>query len=224
MGQVGIPLFYLQGMGGGAVLKFRDLFNDASQFWGWRLFLGELTTVGKSGTEANGRFALQVNNAVNGEWGPGDNEAPRLFVGVLSYPCEIKTRIDLFTANPLTYGALFISKSPTNFGAGNYFSIGRYENGIHVTDTVTTVAQVVDATLPVWVRIRLGCGAYKSLHAYFDYSFDGLNWVNLWVQSTGWVLMSGYDLATGLFVRNGAGDNLVTAEFDFFQMLPKSIN
>lgn len=227
--QVGIPLFYLQGMGGGAVLKFRDLFNDSSQFWGWRLFLGELSGDGKSGVEANGRYTLAVQNGFNGRWETNQNEAPRLFVGVLTYPCEIKTRLDTFTNIEASQAGLFIAKGAVSFGAENFFAIvQRRTLGVNnvcvVNDGTVVLATGIASVLPMWLRIRLGCGTHLSLNAYFDYSLDGLNWTNLWVQNTGWIYLSLCPPAVGIYTQNFTALNTSEASFDFFEMLPKSIN
>jgi len=224
MKQVGIPLFYLQGMGGGAVLKFRDLFNDGSQYWAWRLFKGENSIVGKSGDEANGRYQLAVLATKNGEWNASYNEAPRLFMSPLAFPCEIITRLDTFTANTQTSAELFVSKHIIRKGGSMYFSIGREQGGILVTNTGLSLATAAITTLPLWLRIRLGCLARYALHAYFDYSLDGVNWTNLWVQSEGFEMLGDAFGGVGLCVRNQTTHNEVVAGFDHFIMRPRSIN
>lgn len=227
MGQVGIPLFYLQGMGGGAVLKFRDLFNDGSLYWGWRQYLGQ-TPTGKSGWETTGRYFLQINSGIDGKWDSAQTESPRIFVGVLSYPCEIVTRLDTFTNNANTYAGLFIAKDPIGFGADLYFSIGRggVNNGeLNVYNTGNWQAGLLLPTLPIWLRIRLGCGSFRGLNIYFDYSEDGRNWVNLWEENSSITLFSVNPPAVGLMVRNiSPSYNDVSASFDHFIMRPRSIN
>ncbi len=226
MGQVGIPLFYLQGMGGGAVLKFRDLFNDSSKFWGWSLFKGA-TPAGKNGIELNGQFVLSIDNAVNGKWDEATNEAPRLNIGILTYPCEIKTRITSTTRLSGTNAGLHITKAGAGFGAHVYQSIGIYDSGIKVSDTGSTIEFVEDTTIPLWLRIRIANPGWQAFEAYFDYSLDGLHWTNLYHQFpaalTNWLFPSSGSLTTGLFVRNNGGEAITTG-FDFFQMKPKSIN
>ncbi|MBA7493836.1 hypothetical protein ES702_04401 [subsurface metagenome] len=228
MEQVGIPLFYLQGMGGGAVLKFRDLFNDGSQFWGWRRYLG-LNSGGKSGVEANGRYTLGVQSPNNGQWDTSQSEAPRLFVGVLNYPCEIVTRLDTFTANMGTHAGLFIAKDPIGFGADLHFSIVQRrtvtETGVCVCrDNDVLLASTLVTTLPMWLRMRLGCGSYRGLNVYFDYSLDGLNWTNLWLENTGITYFSLNPPAVGIYVSNFAAHNTSEGSFDHFIMRPRSIN
>ena len=228
MGQVGIPLFYLQELAG-ARIRFKDNFADGSQFWGWRLFRGEISEVGKSGTEANGVYQLAVNPTINGEWDTTQNEAPRLFVGALSYPCEIKTRLDFFSGNMGTHAGLFIGKSPVTFGADNFLAIVQRrtatETGVAVVNTNNALlAYVPDTTLPMWFRIRLGCGADRALNAYFDYSLDGANWTNLWAQNIGWTIFSLGPPAVGLYVSNFAAHNEVVGRFEFFEMRPRTIN
>ncbi|MBA7609396.1 hypothetical protein ES703_16587 [subsurface metagenome] len=224
MKQVGIPLFYLQGMGGGAVLKFRDLFNDGSQYWAWRLYLGETSQIGKSGTEINGRYELVAISGKNAKWNSSSNEAPRLFMSPLAFPCEIITRLDTFTANADTYAELFVSKHVVRFGGNMYFSIGRRQAGICVTNTGALLATAAITTLPLWLRIRLSSFARYALNAYFDYSLDGLNWTNLWVQAEGFELFGDPFGGVGLCVRNESPYNEVVGGFDHFIMRPRSIN
>lgn len=227
MSQVGIPLFYLQGMGGGAVLKFRDLFNDNSLFWGWRKFLGESTT-GKTGTEAFGRYSFVINDGINGEWSGTQNQGPRIFTGVLAFPCEIKTRLDTFSGNLYSVAGLFVSHSPTNFGGMIYYSIAKVNltgvDGIAVMECGNILASTLVTTLPIWFRIRLGCTSRAALSAYFDYSLDGLNWTNLWAQNVGVQHFSISGGATGIYASNFATKPATSASFDFFEMKPKSIN
>ena len=231
MKQVGIPLFYLQGMGGGAVLKFRDLFNDSSLFWGWQLYLGE-TPAGKSGMEANGVYKLRINNTIHGVWMPGvgNNEAPRLWTGILTYPCEIITRLDEITRLENTGAGLFLAKSAIEVTEPNWFCIGQRSDatseGVAVSKDGAAVVRTDITTLPMWLRIRIGCPSVTSVRAYFDYSIDGLNWVNLYeLPEVGFYYFSFAPPCVGLFVNNWAAFwNMAEAKFDFFQMKPKSIN
>lgn len=228
MGQVGIPLFYLQGMGGGAVLKFRDLFNDSSLYWGWRRYLG-LTPAGKNGLEALGRYQLSVNPTINGEWNTSLSQAPRIFMGINSYPCEIITRLDTFSRNHETYAGLFIAKDPLGFGADLHFSITQLrsttENGVVVMkDGISYLASNSITTLPMWLKIRIGCSSYRGLNIYFDFSEDGLNWVNLHVENTSNLYFSLNPASVGLYVGNFPTHNEVVGTFDHFIMKPKSIN
>jgi len=86
------------------------------------------------------------------------------------------------------------------------------------------LATGIASVLPMWFRIRLGCGSYNSFHAYFDYSLDGVNWTNLWVQSTGWSFLSLPSPAVGIYTQNFSTLKNSVAGFDFFEMRPKSIN
>jgi len=228
MKQVGIPLFYLQGMGGGAVLKFRDLFNDSSQHWAWRLFKGIVTT-DKYGIEANGRFSLGSTIGQNCQWDAGDNEAIRLFIGALTFPLEIITRLDTFGGLMDSMAGLFISVGATSFGGSQYWAIQRRISsgldGLAVVQNNGIVATVPAVnTLPIWFRIRVGCGVYHALNAYFDYSLDGLNWINVFTQNTGWAELKLYGMDTGIYVSNLTSAPVCSGGFDHFIMRPRSVN
>ena len=195
---------------------FLDNFADNDKFWGWCLFKGN-TPAGKSGWEIAGQYNLQVNNGKDGRWDGLNNEAPRLFTGILTYPCEIITKLDFFTANVGTYAELFLSKAGAGFGANNYLSIGRWNNGLLVTNNGDNLAFNGEIRMPVWLRIRIASPGYQALEAYFDYSVDGVNWINLYYQFpsalTGWLFQGG-SLVSGIYVRNtSAAFNLVTGQF-----------
>lgn len=233
--QVGIPIFPTMELRG-AKLKFRDNFADADEFWAWRKFLGTIPA-GKSGWEVAGQYNLQVSNGWNGKWDSSNMEAPLLFISPIAYPCEIVTKLDEVTLNDKTFAGLFISKSPMGFGAEISLSIGRKRhdasgiNGICVVEnTFENLAITAIRNLPVWLRLRIGCVAYHSLNVWFDYSIDGVNWINLYHQSAGWSFFAISGGSVGLYVANGAdlndsiSTNLILGKFDFFQMKPQSIN
>lgn len=225
--QSGIPLFYLQGQG---VLKatFMDRFGDASLYWGWRKHLG-LTPANKSGVEADGTYQLQCNGTINGDWDAGQNEAPKIFIGLNGLPCEVTTRLDYFTGNDKTQAGLFISKSPLSFGANVYLGIMRKidggTNGIVVTDEAgANLALFAHTTLPIWLRMRIGCTTYNSLHIFFDYSTDGTNWTELYSWA-GTTKFPEADACAGLLVTNDSvTKNLILGKFDYFKMKEMSIN
>jgi len=225
--QSGIPLFYLQGMGGGAVLKFRDLFNDSSQFWAWQLFLGE-TPAGKSGTEENGVYKFTIDTDIEGLWTPAVNEAPRLSIGAIAYPCEIVTRLTEMTT-PEGGAGLFLAKSALQVGLMDYFAIVRQDWGagqrIAIAKDGINVAEAVVTTIPIWFRIRLGSGSVASVTAYFDYSEDGLTWINLYeLPEFGIYYFSFAPPCVGIFATNYPTLKACEAKFGYFQMKPKSIN
>lgn len=226
MGQVGIPLFYLQELAG-ARLQFKDNFADGVQHDAWRLFKGELTEVGKHGSESGGVYRLSVDGGVAGQWATSENEAPRLFMGVLTFPCEIVTKLTGFSANNYNRAGLFICGGATTFGAEHHMSIARKRkdsislNGITVLVNDTEQASYTPAVdLPVWLRIRLFAGGYNCLSADFSYSYDGVNYTVLWTQKTGWSLINVAVVVTGLYAANATGNNAVFGDFDFFKMRP----
>lgn len=230
MKQAGIPLFYLQGMGGGAVLKFRDLFNDDSLFWGWRKFLGG-SEVGKSGVEENGSYWLRANEGIDATWVTNPTQAPRIHVGMLTYPCEIITRLDELSANENTGGGLFIAENAQQAGSDFIYSICQRNLAIgkHVSVLKDNALVVQDPNVvyPIWLRIRVGCGAMHSLRVFLDYSLDGLNWVNLYVHpehDSGQYIFDSAPPTVGLYVYNWSPYHAIEGRFDFFQMKPKSIN
>ncbi len=238
-GQAGIPLFYLQGMGG-ELLRFRDNFADASIFWGWQGYKGTLDLLDKAIQETAGQMRLSIIATKRGYWDHNYVEAPKIFMGLLTLPCEIITRLDEVTTPILdeTLAGLFITKKPVGFGANLHYSIGRARDtskgldGLAVMrDSLTVLASNAVKTLPVWLKIRLCSDSPLSTHAYFDYSVDGVNWINLY-ELTGFDV-TGFSLppaSVGLYVVNGIDSddggttNGIYGRFDFFQMKPKTIN
>lgn len=241
--QAGIPLFYLQGMGGGALLKFRDLFNDASIYWGWKQWKGTLDTTHKNVQEINGQMLLSVEGGYRGYWDENYAEAPEVIIGTLTYPCEVVTRLDEVTSpiNDDTFAGLFISKAPMGFGSASHFSIGRCRKdtplgvaGLAVLkDGYTILNHNAVTTLPVWLRMRIGNITWQAAHVYFDYSLDGLTWVNMYEWKGEEAPHIGFSInpaSVGLCVINGLNlddggtTNGIHGKFDFFQMKPQSIN
>jgi len=223
--QVGIPLFYLQELAG-AQLRFKDNFADSEKHWTWRLFKGAISEIGKNGVEENGYYELSIGDTKDGRWDSDDNEAPRLFIEASSFPCEVITRLDYFENFDDGYAGLFVSHRPTSHSTNGYFAIVRKKtattDGIAVINTAQTIASYLNNTLPVWFRLRIGCGSYGALHVYFDYSYDGVNWTNLYIQSEGVNLFNEGALSVGLFCANFTSMNSVVSRFDFFKMQPKS--
>jgi len=213
-----------------SMLCFADTFSDASIHWAWRLFLGESSEVGKSGTEASGQYQLAIASGYNGKWDGSNSEAPRLFLSPLCAPCEVVTRLDdVGTISDNTFAGLFISKRPVGFGGTLSYAIGRKRddgesiNGICVVgDTYSNLATTAVTDLPIWLRLRVGCVAYSSLNVWFDYSLDGVSWTNLYRQASGGVAFSISGVGVGLYVANGAdandsaSKNVIAGKFDSF--------
>jgi len=224
----------------GAKLKFRDNFADASIFWAWQEYEGTLDLAGKEIQEINGQIRLTILALNRGWWDYNHCEAPKIFTGVLSYPCEIITKLDEVTTpiNNETLAGLFISKRPTGFGSTLHYSIGRARrtssglNGLAVMkDSFTILNSNAVTSLPVWLRIRLCSDSQYSTHVYFDYSLDGVTWVNMYEVGDDWLLCFnlapasvGLYVVNGLDLTDGGSTKGIYGRFDFFQMKPQSIN
>ena len=237
--QVGIPIFPIMELRG-AKLRFRDDFADAAIYWGWEEYKGTLDLANKTIQEINGQMRLTILGTNRGFWDENHVEAPKIFMGNLTFPCEIITKLDSVTTpiNDETLAGLFITKRPVGFGANLHYSIGRARdtsrglNGLAVMrDSFTILASNAVTTLPIWFRIRFCSDSPMSTHAYFDYSVDGITWVNLYE-------LTGYDVrcftvppsSVGLYVVNGLNStdggttNGIYGRFDYFKMQPHTIN
>ncbi|MBA7497084.1 hypothetical protein ES702_07693 [subsurface metagenome] len=188
--QEGIPLFYMQELANiSSKLKFDDRFGGDSVSWHWNIWLGEIET-GSLIVVQDGKLEISIAETNNGNWKSGHNEAPRIYINMLSQPCIIKTKMTYFS-NPLGDGfaGLFIGKQSIGDPDVDYFFFGRGvddqgsagEDSIRVSQQCGAIqAQVVGlTTLPIWLRIRLSCFDEKAVLAYYDYSLDNLNWTNL---------------------------------------------
>ena len=220
--------------------EFIDNFADASIFWGWQQFKGKFHLANKTIQEVSGKMLLSVLAGSYGHWDYNYWESPKVFIGVLTYPCEIITRLDETTSpiNDDTLAGLFISKAPINMGANLHFSIGRVRkdsaglNGLAVMkDSYNVLASNAIATLPVWLRIRVGSDSAQATHAYFDYSLNGITWVNMWEMTADLVEnFNDTPSVVGLYVVNGIDStqggttNGIYGKFDFFRMKLASIN
>ncbi|MCK4793586.1 MAG: hypothetical protein KAV87_58195 [Desulfobacteraceae bacterium] len=220
--------------------EFIDNFGDASIFWAWQQFKGELDLAQKTIQEAGGKMLLSVNASYRAYWDNNYVEAPKVFVGILTYPCEIITRLDETTSpiNNETLAGLFISKSPLGYGPILHYSIGRVRKDSVSLDGLAVMKNSYNilnsnaiTTLPVWLRIRVGNDSMNASHFYFDYSLDGINWVNMWEltgdhpNSFSFAPASvGPYVVNGINLTDGGSTNGIYGKFDFFKMKLKSIN
>jgi len=191
--QAGIPLFYLQELANiSSKLKFDDSFSGSSLSWHWNEFLGDIPT-GASVVVQNGKVEIKIDEGFNGNWKSSTNDAPRIYINMLSQPCIIKTKLSYFSnPNGDGFAGLFIGKQSIGDPNVDYFCFGRGINdqgnggteGIRVTQQCGAIqAEVVGLTqLPIWLRIRLSCYDEQAVLAYYDYSVDNLNWTNLFSQ------------------------------------------
>ena len=172
-----------------SMLCFADTFSDASIHWAWEEFKGASDLTQKTIQEASGKMLLSVNANYKAYWDHNYVEAPKVFIGLSTYPCEVITRLDETTSpiNDETLAGLFISKAPLAYGANLHYSIGRVRkdsatlNGLAVMkDSFNILASNAITTLPVWLRIRACADSQGASHFYFDYSLDGTTWVTVW--------------------------------------------
>ena len=220
--------------------EFIDNFADASIHWVWQQFKGELDGTEKTITESGGTLNLGINNNYRGWWDHNYVEAPKVFIGLSTYPCEIITRLDE-TTSPIsdeTLAGLFISKSPLGYGSTLHYSIGRVRkdsvslDGLAVMkDSYNILDSNAITTLPVWLRIRVGNDSMNASHFYFDYSLNGTTWVNMWELTGDHPNSFSFAPASvGLYVVNGINSSdggtksSVSGKFDFFKMIPSSID
>ncbi len=228
--QVGIPLFYLQELAG-ARLRFRDLFNDSSLYWGWK---SNNTDAQREVTEANGVLKIGCSGVGDYDWNDGQNECPKVYISPNSYPCEIIVKIlDVPTINDYTQGGLIYSCGPTQFGANIWFGIVRRKIGGGLPfDGIAVVncGGVVDWTLantamPVWFKMRLGNDAYRGADIKFYYSYDGVNFI--FAFGSAFASYSKTAIGICLAAMNGVNSGAnqpISIDFDYFIMKPKSIN
>ena len=213
----------------GLPYEFLDNFADNSIHWSWRQFKGELSAEGKSIVEASGRLTLGIAATKDGLWDSTKNEAPRIFVGIGAYPCEITTKLVEATQGARTQAGLFISKSPISFGSAAYLTIikRRAINGTYQIQVIksTTGSDIILASvnttevLPLWFKMRVSNFCYYGATIYLDYSFDGVHYTNLY-NFQGWLEFTLTQPGVGLFVMNGwnATYSAISASFDFFRM------
>jgi len=231
--QIGISFGSIQNLKG-LGLEFKDTFSDSSIHWSWRQFKGEVSQEGKSIVEASGCLTLGIAATKDGLWDATKNEAPRIFTGIIAYPCEIIAKLIAATQGARTQAGLFISKSPVSFGSEAYLTIikRRAIDGTYQIQVIksTTGSDIILASvnttevLPLWFKMRVSNFCYYGATIYLDYSFDGVHYTNLY-NFQGWLEFTLTQPGVGLFVMNGwnATYNAISASFDFFRMLPKTV-
>ena len=193
---------------GGTSGQFLDNFSDAARYWAWK----DLTPVGTI-TETGGYCQISIPAATAGNWwGVGLEQCPRAYLGSMTVPQEVITKLTVQTLNVNTKAGMFISNNPL-LGGNSGYTLARNDAGIiqSVQLGVGTLAQTGGAiALPVWLRIRTVAEGNGNT-TYFAYSTDGITYVAL-----GNVVNLTHR-AVGLYTKNWT-NNAIDARFDFFSI------
>ena len=231
MGQVGIPLFYLQELSG-IITQFKDKFNDNSIFWGWNLDeVGAGRTIEET---ALGKLLIAVTGGTNAIWRNTDNLAPKTVMGTGAYPVEIIAKMSSVALLEDTQAGLYISENPTGTGSQNNLRIGRLReagfDGLVVNldgySWLWNQDGITDS--PIWFRLRVSNFCWTIAKIIFGYSVNGSTWIDVYTGYTpGWFTGS-HIPGVGLFATNDLKKlslyNAVSASFDYFNMKTRTPN
>jgi len=215
--------------GGGAVsesdIQFLDNFDDEDIHWAW---LKDNITANKTITElATGKLEIEIDNGTSGDWWSTVNTAPKLITGI-NPPCEIICKLTSITTNNETRAGLFIAGNAIENGSRYFAAITMVTIG-GVTDLQAIEAgngydHMGDNTLPIWFKIKVTSSVGQGHLITFFYSTDGTNWTQMEdggnVKELTNLEPGDGGMCAGLYAQNWASNLLVTAEFDFFKIIP----
>ncbi len=193
-----------------ANIEFLDNFNDASRYWSWK----DLTPVGTITEPAGTYCQISIPAATAGNWwNVGLEQSPRAYLGCMTSPQEVITKLTYMTNNADTQAGIFISNNPL-LGGNSGYTIGFTAVTKGIGSTKLGVGGIANSppglSLPVWLRIRTVAEGNGNT-TYFHYSTDGTTWLPL-----GSVVNEPHR-AVGLFAKNWS-NNAIDSRFDFFSV------
>lgn len=211
--------------GGNGAIDYLDNFEDASIHWSWRT---DDLDANRTIVEAANKLTIAVAGGTDGNWWDTVNNAPKLFTGIGRPPCEIITKLITVTTNDDTRCGIFVSSNPIAFGANYAMMLTRRTVGgtesLQVQRSGTGYTPSPGApytTLPIWLKIRITADIRYGNHLRFYYSVNGIDWTELADPAGGYSdLLTSDGFVVGLFAQNWNGNNAVSAEYDFFKVVP----
>lgn len=211
-------------------LVYLDRFRDGSVHWTWMQWKGASAT-GKTITETDLAVKLAVTSGTHADWSTTANEAPKLIIGLIGFPCEIIVHLKDWTDTNLTRAGMFLSYNATGSGSDTAIFFHRVRSDATSKDglQVWRVGSAEQAYVAwpadsVWFRVRLGFVHKGASSLVFAYSADGDEWTDLYTLPQGTPPAVQWPTAvakvvTGMFVQNWAATYApVTAYFDHFEM------
>ena len=210
--------------GGNGAIDYLDNFEDASIHWSWRTdnLDGDRTIV-----EAANKLTIAIVPGTNYNWWDSMNDAPKIFTGIGRPPCEIITKLITITTNNDTRAGIFVASNPIGIGADYAMLLGRRTvlgvEGLQVQRLGTAYTPYPGApfsTLPIWLKIQIIADIRYGNHLRFYYSVNGIDWTELGDPAGGYSdLLTSDGFVVGLFAQNWS-ELAVSAEFDFFKVVP----
>ncbi len=174
-------------------------------------------------TELGGVLTMAVAALTDGDWWqPNIDNAPITIISPTANALTITTKLNSYTVNDLTNAGLIIGNTLSiPDAAGTYcyswmrtLTIAGGINGLEIINLGVIGSQYVNTvtTLPVWFRIRATAQAAPNT-IYFDYSTDGINWINAHsITNFNWTFV-------GLHAKNwGVPLVAIAAPFEFFEL------
>jgi len=211
-------------------LVYLDKFRDSSIHWTWMQWKGA-SAAGKSIIETDRSVELGVTSGTHADWSTTANEAPKLIIGLIGFPCEIIVHLKDWTDTDLTRAGIFVSYNATGYGSDTAIFFHRIrvdatpKDGLQVWRVGSAEqAYVAWPADSAWFRIRLGFAHKGASNMVFSYGSDGDTWTDLYTLPQGTPASGQWPTAvavitTGIFVQNWAATYApVTAYFDHFEM------
>lgn len=205
-------------------IMFLDNFDDAAIGWPWQTHnVGS----GRSIAESDGVLNIAGTAGTNMDLWTSSNNAPKLFMGLPAWDCEIVTKATISgdRAAGQHWGIFITCLGIDQYGSAGFILWGpQGANILEAVSTPTSIVQVAsksDATY--WLKIRR-CGGWlgNGTLLNFLYSTDGNTWTDAGTSLANWTNTAAAGMRVGLFAKTwnpGSGIPALSVDFEFFKIV-----
>ena len=205
-------------------IMFLDNFDDDSIGWPWQT---HNTGGGRSVAESGGVLNIAGTAGTNMDWWTSVNNAPKLFMGLPAWDCEIITKATISGSRAAGqhWGIFITSFGISNYGGGSPILWG--PNGASILEAIyptTSIVQVANKSASTyWLKIRR-CGGWSGNGSLmnFLYSTDGSTWTDAGTSYANWGADCSNGVRVGLFTKTwdpGGGIPALSVNFEFFKII-----
>lgn len=204
-------------------IMFLDNFDDASIGWPWQT---HNASGGRSVSESGGVLTIAGTAGTNMDWWSSVNNAPKLFMGLPAWDCEIITKVTIAGSRVSgQHCGIFITGIGVNqYGGGNPIVWGPCNADTLAASypTTTFINLAAKTASTYWLKIKR-CGGWTGFGTLlnFLYSTDGETWTDAGTSLPDWSDGSA-GMRVGLFAKTwnpASGIPAISADFEFFKIV-----
>lgn len=202
-------------------IMFLDNFDDAAIGWPWQT---HNASGGRSVSESGGVLTIAGTAGTNMDWWSSVNNAPKLFMGLPAWDCEIITKVTISGSRVAGQhcGIFLTGIGISQYGAGSPIIWGP-SGAAEITASypTTTVVQLTSKSAATyWLKIKR-CGGWTGIGTLlnFQYSTDGESWTDAGTSLADWSSGSA-GMRVGLFAKTWGGTPpALSASYEFFKII-----